>query len=309
MYYFFDESGDWSDLKQNRSSTLLLGGIALEDFAFNEIKNLSSDFKMKHGIAQLHAAESSAYQYRNQLTLIHDLLKTKKITAFVKQIDVKQLISKFTINNPEEVFISEATDFISKIILGDSNPKVYWDMKLNFAYPNRILELIENKKNSGKVDFQRPVDIFYNSYSFINEESFNLRKDFIKKGIENTKGKNITHRLKQAGSLLSSNDVEAVKDFVRLYDFTYLETVIKENNKHRFIFEDKLNEKINKKIKILSLPALSKYIKVFFVSKFDTNLNFGIEIADFICNFFYNQRFPKSDLSDFDSFVSSVKKL
>jgi hypothetical protein len=145
MKYYFDESGNWQEI-QNEKRNLVIGGTVIKNSNYHI--ELTEEFKLfmaKNRLKYIHMNELEEFQREELLSIILKYLKAEKIKGLLYIAKPSYLYSK-TSYSADDIYIDLATDLISNITFGDKDIEIEYDMKFHYAYPINILEEIKTPK-------------------------------------------------------------------------------------------------------------------------------------------------------------------
>lgn len=300
MYYFFDESGSWSYLNGNSKIRTNLGGLFINEENFNKVFIEVDQFKRLNSKISLHASEMSNELKENLYTLIANLFDKNLIKASVKPFTERYLINQFErFGNSDELYMEEASSFILRFIIGDSNPRIFWDQAFRKAYIAAIIDHIQRqdrwdpklKKLSKKYEFNS---------SYIDEYSEELVKKLNKVDYPSPS----IIRFKDL--LLKSEDQTQI---IKKFDFSELDLYLTKEISLRTMFNKKIEDKLYDFTNDFNLPHIRNRISVEYLGKhYSCKEIIGIELIDAICNLFYscNSKCPDNASSSVLSIFSNT---
>ena len=144
MYYYFDESGNWQELNEEKKN-LVIGAVVVKDEEkLLDLKDDLENFKSNNKLDNIHMTELDENQ-RNELhKVIVKYLEDETIKGLFYLVNPEIFYSQTQVD-AEDVYISVASQLLANIAFGDDEIKVEYDMKFHYAYPQNILDSMKIK--------------------------------------------------------------------------------------------------------------------------------------------------------------------
>jgi len=144
MYYYFDESGNWQELNQEKKN-LVIGAVVVKDEErLIDLKEDLESFKSNYKLNNIHMTELNNDQKNELHNVIIKYLEDESIKGLFYLVNPEIFYSQTQVD-AEDVYISVASQLLSNIAFGDDNVKVEYDMKFHYAYPQNILDNMKIK--------------------------------------------------------------------------------------------------------------------------------------------------------------------
>jgi hypothetical protein len=259
MHYYFDESGNWQELEQEKRNLVIGGVVAKNEERLKDLEDELNIFKFKNNLKYIHANELDQFKRKELIDIIAKYFENQTLKALFYLINPALFYSQSK-KDPEDIYISIASNLLSHIAFGDNDIKVEYDMKFHYAYPQNVLENME----------------IYRDY---NDEFVRMARNFT------FRDKNIEKKQKERIKKISKGIIPDYKlnDFRFLYKYLWEEFRLKveagarmrEKFKERTLF--KLEEK-NKKL------GLNYNIKLNIEYKGKHNQSIGVYVIDILTN-------------------------
>ena len=332
MNYYFDESGAWLDIPSEKKGFIMTGVVVTKPRIFDNeyrenIKNIwiSSQYKRneieneittrtgKTKVIEFHATEMRNNGLKEELGLMLDQI-SKAIQNEVIKVEVlrKKPVEvqgeRRTHNNDESVYISNATNLLAKLALGDNKPVIYHDPIFGGGYPLRVAQVLEDK---GKTVFSAGSKIDDEFRTLMNACELNEKAEQIQS--------DVIQELKKAYAKINAcNDREEqnrkiignLMDYLQKHDNGYRRLCcykfmqfwldLMEQDRTRESYARELTDKLRTMRREVGLKGALNFDKILFVNKKKVlnekkPENFGVFVADAICNSFW-QKIKKSGL-------------
>jgi hypothetical protein len=286
MKYYFDESGDWHG---NEKKILVLGGVIFKTSqAKQKIENLLGLFKAEHKLRTLHAAEMNQSAKNECYSIIDDILNSDANAIF--HLYKPSILRSKTTKTYDELYSELAANLVSILILGDKNPKIYYDMKFHYAYPENIFE--ETKKNKDK-------HLYHMMSAFdLTDVALEKEKGRILKQISQLK-KYRQERMQDFFEEINKDAKKAISAY--LWSELWLRVSSNEIARERF----RADIRRSLKESIIYSGDSSESIPEFSLSfQYKEQGNIGIEVVDLLCNLVYN--YGKSLSDNVPSVIKSI---
>jgi hypothetical protein len=174
MNYYFDESGNWQELEQERRNLVIGGVVAKNTEVLIDLKDELDGFKFKNNLTHIHATELEPIKRWELYKIIAKYLENKTLKALFYFMNPSIFYSQ-TQKDPEDIYINVASELLSNIAFGDNKIKVEYDMKFHYAYPVKILESMQEHK--GYDEFIR----MSKNFTFKDEKEIEKQKNRLSK--------------------------------------------------------------------------------------------------------------------------------
>lgn len=289
MNYYFDESGNWKEI-ENETNRLVLAGLVIRD------KNIARDlgqefalFKSENNLEHIHASEIKDKFLKEELyKIISRYISLDDVLVLGYLIDPKMLFSQ-TMKDPDEIYIDTASNLIGEMVFGDKDINIEYDMKFHYAYPQKILENMDKKR-----DYDDYIQMSKNFY--LKKHSFEKQKDRIKKNILR-----VQNRVENSYEVLKKlEDISFVNSY--LWEEFRLKTeksaILREK------FKDKIYSYINQQAKLLNLNFDDTKVKIAYKNKYQQSA--GVEMIDVINNLLW--RYGKTPPGYLSNAVKTIFK-
>lgn len=305
MNYYFDESGNWQEVQKEEVSFIMTGVAVVDERTFNT--QYVSDFKeiqTANGLGghSFHAADLRRSGKSDVLSMIHNKIieAIDNDVIVVKALFLEPHKVKMTKKSSDDIYIDYASCLLSFLMMGDSFPKVFSDMKFNGAHPVKMAEYL---LRGNKVNI---------SDSNLNElmESTSLKSSSVPRLMAE-----VTRILEYK---LQWQDEEQVRkllnklqrcDVELLHRYKFFEYWINRDEKDniREKYRVEIERKLNAAGRDLGIVEPVSVPKVEFMSK--SRNEYGIFVADFICNSIFIKIKQASGCKTLDSDEKLCKKL
>lgn len=279
MFYCFDESGNWSNGRSNQK--LVICGLVIPDQTV--LNAITMDFRMlaaKHNLPYLHANEMSPSAKEECYSIIAAYLG-KEVKAY-SRVFPASILTRSSRMSFEEVYIELSADLVSVLILGDMKPKVFYDMKFHYAYPENTLR---------ETDQAKPYhyDRIMNSLTLKDEAREPLKERILKK-VQSIKNPARNTRIGAFLAYLESDPDNAIMDY--MWAELYLQ--IQGKDQARELFRSAIQNNL-RDLRIFDCTQTDiPDISISFVGK--ENNHSGVEMVDFISNLVFVSKNPGNTL-------------
>lgn len=267
MDYFFDESGNWQEI-DNEKKRLVIAGMVIKDEVVT--KDLEQDlklFKIRNKLFQIHASEIKDSLLKEELyQIIYEYIKLDEVLILAYIINPKILFSQ-TMKDPDEIYIDIASDLIGSMTFGDKKIDIEYDMKFHYAYPQNIIENIKIEKK-----FDEYMQMSRNF--FLKDHFFRKHKERISKNILRNRNRidNINEVVKKI------DDIKFVNKY--LWEEFRLKTEKTALAKEKF--KDKIQNYVKQQCKIFGLLAYDMELDIQYKGKH--NQSAGVQVIDVVNN-------------------------
>ncbi|MCB5261253.1 MAG: hypothetical protein M0Q16_06145 [Candidatus Cloacimonetes bacterium] len=265
MYYFYDESGNWSGRERFR---LVMGGLHVQEQT--DLNRLTMEFKLlkaSHNLAYLHANEMSKAALEECFQIIASFL-AGGARAYLRIFPPKILFES-TRMSFEEIYIDRAASLVSTMILGDKEPQIFYDMKFHYAYPQNILSGIRQKK---PYYYKRVMDAHA-----IKDSVLSAEKTRIEAKIKKVPKYELASYVQQ----LAQNEEQAVSDYL----WSELILQVQGKEQARELFRAAILNNLKAYTAALNPTVELPSLNINYIAK--NNNNAGVELIDILCNLVY----------------------
>jgi len=271
MNYYFDESGNWQELEQEHRNLVIGGVVAKNEESLIDLKDELENFKFKNNLRHIHATELEPIKRVELYNIFVKYFENKTLKALLYMMNPAIFYSQ-TQKDPEDIYISVASELLSNIAFGDSKIAVEYDMKFHYAYPANILESMKEYRNYD--EFIR----MSKNFTFKNEEVKEKQKNRISK---------ILSRLNIPSDKLNDSN------FLYKYLWEEFRLKVESGAKMREKFKERTLSKIEQKnIKL----GLKNDVELNIEYKGKHNQSVGVYVIDVLTNIVrYHGVAPKSD--------------
>lgn len=292
MKYYFDESGNWENLKRKEYRSLVMCVVLFKDIAsFNEVEWAFQSIRAERNLTpfEFHATYLDNSTRERVYAAMYAALKTERAKVWALRVD--PVLLKKTQRSETDLYIDYASYLLSSIALPDEKPEIYSDMKFRGAYPAAVAKLAVN--TSFKSNF-RTFDRIMATYQPM-EETIEKKKREILRLIENSLRKQPVLVLNDLKEMVETGSDAGI---VKRYEFAELWLDWKEREQIREKYRETILSNLKKARQSLGIDVETTNIKLRFVDKNENNA--GIQFADFVCNILYknfpDRRFSEGDL-------------
>ncbi len=279
MKYYFDESGNWENLKEREPRSLVMCAVFFpETSAYEEIKWAFQAMQADRSLTprDFHATSLDASMRERVYAVMDTALTSGKAKVCALKFDPLHL--KKTRRNETDLYIECASELLAKMVFPDSNPEIYSDMKFRGAYPAAVAKLAVNP--SFRTD-QKTFDRIMTTYQPL-EETRDEKTRSVRTRLENALKKKPSSELNVLKEIL---DAESDPDVVKRYEFAELWLDWNERENVREKYRERILDKLRASSRTLGMNIETPKISMYFVDKNKNNA--GIQFADFICNIIY----------------------
>jgi len=143
MHYYFDESGNWEEI-ENEKNVLVIAGVLVKDKQI--LENLNNDiekFKKDKNLNELHMTDIKDFSIKDGLYQILDkYIQEQQMKVLGYVLKPKNITE--TQRDEDELYLDIASRLISEITFGDKDIKIEYDMKFHYAYPQNVIKNMNN---------------------------------------------------------------------------------------------------------------------------------------------------------------------
>lgn len=277
MKYFYDESGNWQELNNERK-IFVIGGLSVSDD--NLLQELEQDlklFKKNHRLKSIHATEFDLNKKEELYQIIDKFLLNDNVNVLLHYFSPKSLLSKTQIK-ADDLYIDIASQLISHMSFGDENIDIEYDMKFYYAYAEKVISDINITK-------RREIENMRESFS-LKDEYLDSKANYIKDKVSKTLFKNSTNKVQDFYNILCTKSKLENKELIEDYLWTEFYLNMDKTNLIKDKFKNKI-ESLNKDIqKQYSLSLDNQKIFISYKSKFKQSA--GVQVIDILCNLVYH---------------------
>lgn len=279
LKYYFDESGNWEELKQQGRKPLVMCAVFFkDDSAFREIEWAFRSICAEYSLTpfEFHAASLDYSILERVYCAINKSLASKNAKVLALRVD--PFLLRKTQRAETDLYIDYASYLLFKIAFPDGDPEIYSDMKFRGAYPDAVAKLALDP--SFKSHFET-FDRLLTTYQPM-KETIGGKKNRILRKIKNALERRPARRLNSLKKILEAgSDVDVIKR----YEFAELWLDWKEREQVREKYREAILSKLRSARQSLGINVQTSDIKMHFVYKNENNA--GIQFADFVCNILY----------------------
>ena len=277
MKYFYDESGNWQELNNERK-IFVIGGLSVSDD--NLLQELEQDlklFKKNHRLKSIHATEFDLNKKEELYQIIDKFLLNDNVNVLLHYFSPKSLLSKTQIK-ADDLYIDIASQLISHMSFGDENIDIEYDMKFYYAYAEKVISDINITK-------RREIENMRESFS-LKDEYLDSKANYIKDKVSKTLFKNSTNKVQDFYNILCTKSKLENKELIEDYLWTEFYLNMDKTNLIKDKFKNKI-ESLNKDIqKQYSLSLDNQKIFISYKGKFKQSA--GVQVIDILCNRVYH---------------------
>lgn len=297
MNYYFDESGNWQELYNEKNKLVIAGLLIKNKTLLREIEQELKLFKLKNHLEIIHANEMNNNTKEDLYQIISEFLKKEDIKVLAHYFSPKILNSQ-TIKSSDDLYVDIASNLISDITFGDDDINIEYDMKFHYAYPQNI---IQNFKTSDKPEYVNMKKNF-----IIRDNVIIENKEKIKTNISRILNKKKDYELQKYFDLLSEKDNTVQTDFISEYLWAEFKLKIDKTNYIKDKFKDKIEDISKLKCKNYSIPYESSKLKIKYQHKHYQSA--GVQIIDILCNLIwkFGNNLPQSTSSAIQSIYNNI---
>ncbi len=281
MYYFFDESGDWSGLSGQK---LVLGGLVIpEEETLDSLRTKLKEIKTRRSLKYLHASDMAQDVLEQCYEVIGNSLESGQAHALLHIFDVETLL-RSSLKTKKEVYIELASNLVSTMILGDESPDVAFDMQFYYAYPQNVINNILEKYPR---HFQRVIQAHMLKPESHEEERIRIMRRF----------DGLTAKERESLAWFEQN--MQVRPYQTVFHYLWTELMLEVQSKDnaRELFRISIMNKARACQSRFPDIAIPKDLEITYHHK-EANI-VGIELIDILCNLVYRTRHkPWPDSSD-----------
>ncbi len=288
MKYYFDESGNWEELRRRESKRLVMCAVLFkDDQAFKDVdfefKNIRADLNLTP--FEFHATSLDERIRERVYSVMNSSLASDRVSAWAIRVNPEHL--KKTRKKETDIYIEYASGLLSKIAMCDDRPEILSDMKFRGAYPGAVSELASNPSFRTNYRF---LDDIMTSYSPM-EDKMSKKIDNIRQKLEKAlKNRQTKDMVKVKDMIDSGSDIDVIKR----YEFAELWLNWTERERSREKYREAILREIQGARRSLGMTEEISNVSLRFVDKNENNA--GIQFADFMCNIIY-KNFPDRKFS------------
>lgn len=297
MNYYFDESGNWQELNNERNKLVIAGLLIKNKTTLIEIEQELKLFKVRNNLDIIHANEMNNNIKEELYKIISEFLEKEEVNVLAHYFSPKILRNQ-TIKSADDLYVEIASNLISDITFGDNDIKIEYDMKFHYAYPQNI---VENFNKTDKSEYTNMKNNFV-----IKNEVIKQNKEKIRNNISRIINKRKDATLQKYFDLLSSEDNDAQVDFISQYLWSEFELKIDKTNYIKDKFKDKIEDISKSKCKNYSIPYEPLNLKIKYQHKHYQSA--GVQIIDVLCNLIwkFGNDLPSNTSSAIQSIYSNI---
>jgi len=262
MHYYFDESGNWQEIGQDKF--IVMGGVVIDDRYLRTILNSIKNFKTENKYPNIHLTDIKDFSIRDKLfEILIPYIETQQIKTLGYVVDTKQLLE--TKKSKEDIYLGFASQLLSEITFGDNDIHIETDMIFKFDYKENVLNNMFESQNK---DFE-----MIKKFLTFNKERFEQYKYRVLNGVFKN-NPYIAKQIEKDGWLYE-------------YMWTEFRLRIEKSFTLREILKDRIMYELLLKSKNFGLHNYLPKIEIQYKSKWEHNVD-GVEIADILNNLIFN---------------------
>ncbi len=294
MYYYFDESGNWSEPNREQR-TLVVGGVQVDSEKTmaeleQDLRVIMADRKLKH----LHACDLAPGALTACYQAIGRLLRENRLRAMMHVHCPGHVRHASTLVTPEEAYRRAAATLVATMIFNDSKPQIYYDLTFYQAYPGNVVKHMHDKLP--------PCFKHLDKYMRIDEQAFeSLRKELVDR-LKSLKDKKTEALRKQlAGLCVQAQSEEEAHSKIRQwrqvaesrmkqYLITRARLIMEGSDIARELFKTAITDTLQASENLLQAACRAAEVKVIYLPKeaqMQDKHGLGVATADLLCNLVY----------------------
>lgn len=281
MKYYFDESGNWEEPCKEKRCFLMCGIAILNEKAFrtdtiSKVMELQSNLNLKG--YDFHATNLSLNVRAAVHELILEALQAEIIAAKILKIEAQDL--QRTQTAPEDMYIEYASELLSQLALGDSQPEIISDMKFRGPYPAKVVPCALNPMYQTKdAMYDKLMESYVPKYTSVSKKMASLI-DKLKKTLDSDR--NVDINIDNTVKRLQNFDIE----LLRRYEFIELWINWTEKDQNREKYRNQILSKLGNLQRDCGMERNVPQLTIEFASKAKNVV--GVQLVDFLCNLIYN---------------------